>query len=239
MNGARARKDRYEGQGPDSHGFAERFRSWRRRTRRLAWNWAVALADGTSAGSSGLHAALAREIEAYARRLVWARLRTRRAAPTHRIGPAGDQVVRHLLLADSGGRPPSCTPEAEPTPDPGDTPGSSLVQGASPRPYQPPAVTRETFERFCRWTGMDPGCLVGPEDHQAGLVFYLVVFAMLTDPGGSPDLRSIKLLEQLRLCREDLNRHAQGLFRSAATGFRRTTAGSVGRFLPPSADAAS
>lgn len=212
--------------GAEARSFAERLRTWRRMTAEKARGWALLLAEGMPGTVPGLAAALAREIEAYALRLLRIRLRSRGMSPAQLTG--GESVgPRHLpgVLEVASARP-----EARRETDhfrPGDVDGSAwgtLLRPDASRPYAPPKVTREVFERFCRWTGMDPGCLGGGEEHQAGLVFYLVVFAMLTGPGASPDLPCLRLFTRLRQCREQLTRQAEDFFRGDPSAFARARA---------------
>ena len=208
--------------GGQARVFAERLQAWRRMTGESARSWALLLAEGMPCTAPGLHAALAREIEACAGQLLWGRMRLRGMNPAQLAG-AGPIERRGL---GSAARSPLRTPET-----PGETgassPGGAEFSAGLParsnpsRPYVPPVVTREVFERFCRWTGMDPGCLGGSEESQAGLVFYLVMFAMLTGPGGSPDLPSLRLFKKLRQCREQMIRQAEDFFRSNLSAFPR------------------
>ena len=210
--------------GAEARGFADRFQAWRQMTRETARGWALLLAEGMPGSAPGLHAALAREIEAYARQLLWSRLRSRGLSPAQLSGVEPIEARR----LGSNSIWPSAAPEPADATDGSPTGEAESAQGPvsrpdASRPYTRPMVTREVFDRFCRWTGMDPGCLGGPEENQAGLVFYLVVFAMLTCPGGAPDLPSLKLFKKLRQCREQLTRQAEDFLGGARSGFPRTT----------------
>jgi hypothetical protein len=210
--------------GAEARGFADRFQAWRQITQETARGWALLLAEGMPGTAPGLHAALAREIEAYARQLLWSRLRSRGLSPAQLSGVAPIEARR---LGSTPSSPPPAPETADATdcsPTGGaESAGGPLSRPDPSRPYTRPMVTREVFERFCRWTGMDPGCLGGPEENQAGLVFYVVIFAMLTCPGGAPDLPSLKLFKKLRQCREQLTRQAEDFLGGARSGFTRTT----------------
>jgi hypothetical protein len=108
----------------------------------------------------------------------------------------------------------------QPSPDPDVDQANAMMRASAGEDHgvgpPRPTVTREDFERFCRWTGMDPGCQAGSEAHRASLVFYLVVFTLLTDGGATPDLAGTRLLERLRRCHEALVAHVTDLLREAS-----------------------
>lgn len=213
------------------------FRAWRKRIAKSARGWAVILADGMPGLAPGSHAALVREIEAYAWQLLRTRCRASGLNPRQLARPRPD-APRLLPSPDPSccasaeiGHPPDCPPAGEVHA------GGSVTSADPSRPYIPPTVTREVFERFCRWTGMDPGCLGGPEENRAGLVFYLVVFAMLAGPGDSPDRPSLRLFARLRQCREDLTRLIDSLFQGGTQDLHRYPQGGEAAEAPGITDA--
>lgn len=190
---------------PEEH---VRLAEWFRALEQQADTWALLLVEEFDVASSLKVIQVQREILAYGKRLLALRhpVRGFSCSPVDAIGrrPSLDVLSG---APESELRAHATPPGADANPSQVSEAGVGIVQGASG-----PRVTPAAFNRFCRWTGMDPGCLCGPPEHVAALVFYVVVFSLLTDEGASPNLGAQRLLQKLRFCREQLTRHVDAWF---------------------------
>jgi hypothetical protein len=184
------------------------WQQWARSTDDLARRWAVLLAGDMPADSPEARQQLRLELMAYARRLLDLRLHARGlilkpvstadpeeppAALTAAAPVNASAVTGSIADASAGFNGGGLMPVSQATP-----------QRCSPRLSVSPAM----FERFCRLSGMDPGCLNGTPEHTAGLILYVIVFALLTGEEARPSVMTQRLLGRLRLCREQFVAHA-------------------------------
>lgn len=170
---------------------------------RKSHDWALLLTEGLVSHTSPRRIQVQREILAYGKRLLGLRLEAR-GIRFEQGGVAGHlRLNRETGRDESGQRGEQSAPSGERASVLAPAELLGLVRGATGL-----SVTPAAFDRFCRWTGMDSGCLGGSPEHLAGLVFYLVVFSLLTEDGPVPDVGGQRLLQKLRLCREQLTQAA-------------------------------
>jgi hypothetical protein len=186
---------------------ADSLANWTILVDRLASNWSGELVEHGISARPEARERMNREIRAFANQIALIRQGLSRAG-----GPYSGPFLpwRDFDEGLSGGRGviEPVEPPAYRSSEASDA-ACPVLAAHSP---QLPGVTRESFERFCRWTGMDDSCLSGSAEHVASLVFYLIAFSVLTDQQQGPDVRSQLLLSKLRRCRESISRAVDDCF---------------------------
>jgi hypothetical protein len=182
--------------------------------------WALLLAEGLVPHTSPRRIQVHREILAYGKRLLALRLEARGIQFVEGAVAGCLRLDSEAWRGESGGGGEQSAPSGQSAQFLAPAEVLGIVRGTTGL-----SVTPAAFDRFCRWTGMDSGCLGGSPEHLAGLVFYLVVFSLLTEDGPAPDVGGQKLLQKLRLCREELTQAADRWCqemdeRRTANGFR-------------------
>lgn len=152
----------------------------------------MVLAETVRVRSVSRQEALAGEIKAYAAALLQARmgvLSTAREAP-RAIGSAGGDFAPAQASSDPSGAEPAATQRG----------------GAVVRHGQRDAVSSVMLDRFCQLTGISRSHIGGNGSNLAGIAFYFGAFAILT-AGRDIALEQLeRLLDQLRACREAVDR---------------------------------
>jgi len=194
-----------------------------RQLQRLAKRWTRLLARNLPIGAAQHRALLHQEILAYIRCLIELKTNAR---------PSGLRRVKQRLAAlppplptrqspstraEGGGWRASTgvkpvQPISQPLAD-----ALAFLPAKAAKPEGDFTLTPAAMQRFCRLTGMDPTKFAGTGEAQAGLVFYVVAFALLSDLDHTSDLEMTLTLKRLRVCREELSQAVARILTGVAT----------------------